>query len=318
VRLRGSYGTSFRAPTIPEIYGNSNNLFVQNYQNPAGGPPIQGVALSGQNLELDPETATTWSIGADIEPFADLRIGLTYWDVDYENQVIANLSNLAILNQEAVYAGTGIILRGPEAAARVAELVASGVTFVGAPAQPIQLFVDGRSQNLGVSKTSGIDFTVDYQLPIGDDTLLFNAGGTYLTNYEVAITPTAPLLDQRNLIFRPLKFKARASVTWIHGAFTSRILATHVGGYTNDAIVPNEPVDSFTPVDLFISYTFGQDGSWSPFGTQITLGGEVRNIFDQGPPYVNIAPSGNGSGGYDATVASPLGRVFAASMRVKF
>ena len=318
VRLRGSYGTSFRAPTIPEIYGNSNNLFVQNYQNPAGTAPIQGVALSGQNLDLDPETATTWSIGADLEPITDLTIGLTYWDVDYKNQVIANLSNLAILNQEAVYEGTGIILRGPAAAARVAELVASGVTFVGVPAQPIQLFVDGRSQNLGVSKTSGIDFTIDYLWPIGEDQLLFNAGGTYLTNYEVAITPTAPLLDQRNLIFRPLKFKARASVSWIHGAFTSRLLATHVGGYTNDVIVPNESVESFTPVDLFISYTFGQDGSWSPFGTRITLGGEVRNIFDQGPPYVNIAPSGNGSGGYDATAASPLGRVFAASMRVKF
>src|SRR5690606_35223461 len=62
LRLRGSYGTSFRAPTIPEIYGNSNNLFVQNYQNPAGGAPLQGVALSGANLDLKPETATTWSV----------------------------------------------------------------------------------------------------------------------------------------------------------------------------------------------------------------------------------------------------------------
>ncbi len=36
--IRGSYGTSFRAPQFAEIYGNSNNLFQQNYQNPAGGP----------------------------------------------------------------------------------------------------------------------------------------------------------------------------------------------------------------------------------------------------------------------------------------
>ena len=35
--FRGSYGTSFRAPLISQIYGNSNNLFNQNYQNPAGG-----------------------------------------------------------------------------------------------------------------------------------------------------------------------------------------------------------------------------------------------------------------------------------------
>jgi iron complex outermembrane receptor protein len=317
LRLRGSYGTSFRAPTIPEIYGNSNNLFVQNYQNPAGGAPIQGVALSGQNLALKPETAETWSVGADFDLIDNLRVGVTYWDVQYENQVLANLSNLAILNQEAQYAGTDIILRGAAAEARVAELNAGGVGFVGAAARPVQLFVDGRSQNLGVSITRGIDFTADYDLALGSDQLLFNASGTYLTDYRVAVTPTAPLLDQRNLIFRPLKFKARASVTWLHGPVMARLLATHIGGYTNDVIVPNESVSSYTPVDLSVSYTFGRDGAWSPFGKEITIGAEVRNLFDEDPPYVNIAPSGNGSGGYDATAASPVGRMFAASLRFK-
>ena len=317
IRLRGSYGTSFRAPTIPEIYGNSNNLFVQNYQNPAGGAPIQGVALSGQNLDLKPETAETWSVGADFDMIDNLRVGVTYWDVRYENQVLANLSNLAILNQEAQYAGTNIILRGAAAEARVAELNAGGVAFVGAPARPVQIFVDGRSQNLGVSITRGIDFTLDYDMALGSDQLLFNASGTYLTDYRVAVTPAAPLLDQRNLIFRPLKFKARASVTWLHGPVMARLLATHIGGYTNDVIVPNESVSSYTPVDLSVSYTFGRDGAWSPFGKEITIGAEIRNLFDEDPPYVNIAPSGNGSGGYDATAASPVGRMFAASLRFK-
>lgn len=317
IRFRGSYGTSFRAPTIPEIYGNSNNLFVQNYQNPAGGAPLQGVALSGPNLDLKPETATTWSVGMDIGPIDGLRLGVTYWDVQYENQVLANLSNLAILNQEAQYAGTNIILRGAAAAARVADLNAAGVGFVGAPAQPIQLFVDGRSQNLGVSITRGIDFTADYELPIGQDILAFNASGTYITDYRVAVTPTAPLLHRRNRIFQPLKFKARASVSWLHGPLSARVMATHVGGYLNDAIRPGEQVASYTPVDLSVSWTFGRDGTWSPFGSEVTLGAEVRNLFDENPPYVNIAPSGNGSGGYDATAASPVGRMFAASLRVK-
>ncbi len=317
IRFRGSYGTSFRAPTIPEIYGNSNNLFVQNYQNPAGGAPLQGVALSGPNLDLKPETATTWSVGVDFGPIDGVRVGVTYWDVQYENQVLANLSNLAILNQEAQYAGTNIILRGAAAAARVAELNAAGVGFVGAPAQPIQLFVDGRSQNLGVSITRGVDFTADYELPLGEGILAFNASGTYITDYRVAVTPTAPLLHRRNHIFQPLKFKARASVSWLQGPLSARLMATHVGGYVNDAIRPSEQVASYTPVDLSVSWTFGRDGSWSPFGSEVTLGAEVRNLFDADPPYVNIAPSGNGSGGYDATAASPVGRMFAASLRVK-
>ena len=67
IKLRGSYGTSFRAPTIPEIYGNSNNLFVQNYSNPTWAARSPAWRLSGQNLNLKPETAETWSVGVDFD-----------------------------------------------------------------------------------------------------------------------------------------------------------------------------------------------------------------------------------------------------------
>ena len=206
---------------------------------------------------------------------------------------------------------------GAAAEARVVELLGDGITFVGAPTRPVQLFVDGRSQNLGVSITRGIDVFADYRLELGQNLLSFNASATYLTDYRVAVTPTAPLLDQRNLIFRPLKFKARAIASWERGPMTARIVATHVGGYTNDAIVPNEKVSSYTPIDLFLGYTVGGEAGRDPFGAEATLGFEVRNLFDTDPPYVNIAPSGNGSGGYDATAASPIGRMIGFSVRVK-
>ena len=75
----------------------------------------------------------------------------------------------------------------PEAAARVAELNASGVAFVGAPPNPVTLFVDGRGQNLGTSLTRGIDFAVDWSFDLSDaDTISLNASGSYLTKYEVA------------------------------------------------------------------------------------------------------------------------------------
>ena len=60
VTVHGSYGTSFRAPTISQIYGNTNALFVQNYPDPTLNGAIRtGVALSGGNPSLKPETATT-------------------------------------------------------------------------------------------------------------------------------------------------------------------------------------------------------------------------------------------------------------------
>ncbi|MBN2447055.1 MAG: TonB-dependent receptor, partial [Phycisphaerae bacterium] len=323
LKLRGSYGTSFRAPTIPEIYGNSSNLYVQNYQNPAGGAPIIGITYgSGPNTDLGPETATTWSVGADIEPLDNLRLSLTYFDVAYDDQITGNLSNLTILGQEAQYAGTGVILRGDAARDRTAELIAEGKPVLGVlpggSVDNVTLFVDGRSRNLGKSVTRGIDFNVGYFMDLGpDDTLTLNASGTYLTSYEVAIAPAAPLEDQLNIIFQPLRFKARASATWDHGPITARVMATHVGGYTNNLVTPEEEVDSYTPVDLTLTWRVGES-----FGGKLLSGleliGEVRNLFDTDPPYVNLAPSGNGSGGYDATAANPIGRQFAVGARVRF
>ncbi len=322
--IHGSYGTAFRAPTIPEIYGNSNNFFGQSYQNPTGGAPLQGFALSGQNLGLKPETATTWSIGADSDLIENLKVGVTYFDVDYKNQVNAYLSDLAILTRESQFAGTGIILRGADAAARVQQFLAQGVTLAagsfpgGSPAN-VTLFVDGRSQNLGRSITRGFDFNMTYLWDAGaNDTFTFNAAGTYLTTYKVAITPTAPILDQLDLIFRPLRFKARASVTWDHDPFSVRILANHVGGYISTAVTPNQSVSSYTPIDLALNWRYNEPGEKGFSLNGLSVGFEVRNLFNIDPPYVNIAPSVNGSGGYDATASNPIGRMFALTVRKSF
>lgn len=316
VSFRGSYGTSFRAPTLPQIYGNSNQLFVQNYQNPAGGAPIPGVAQSGGNLGLRPETAKTWSVGGDFEPVNRMHLSLTYFSVDYRNQVIALLSDLAVLTRLSQFDGTGLILQGAPAGQRVADLIALGLPVAGAlpggDPHNVTVFVDGRSQNLGRSITKGIDFQANYALPTRSaGTFLFNLSGTYLTEYKTSQTPTAPIIDQRNQIFQPLRFKARASVAWEEGPFTALVRATHLNGYLNTAVTPNEHVSSYTPVDLNLTWDVGTS-------RHITFGLEVRNLFNVGPPYVNIAPSVNGGGGYDATTTDPIGRLFAGSARIRF
>jgi iron complex outermembrane receptor protein len=314
--FRGSYGTSFRAPTLPQIYGNSNQLFNQNYQTPTGGV-IAGVAQSGGNLNLRPETAETWSVGADFEPIDRLKLSLTYFNVDYKNQVIALLSDLAVLTRADQFAGTGLIIQGAAAGQRVAELVAQGLAVAGAfpGGNPLNVtvFVDGRSQNLGRSITKGFDFMASYSVPTENiGTFGFNVSGTYLTDYDTAQTPNAPIISQLNQIFQPLRFKARAGISWEDGPFNVLLRATHLNGYTNTAITPNERVASYTPVDLNLSWRVGDAGK------PLTFGIEVRNLFNIKPPYVNIAPSVNGSGGYDATTTDPIGRLLAASVRKSF
>lgn len=318
-RIRASWGTSFRAPLITQIYGNSNALFGQSYQNPDGGAPIPGIALSGPNLQLGPEEATTRTLGFDWDITPNLSLGLTAFDVKYENQVEAYLANLALLSRESEFNGTGIILRGSDAAARVVQLLSQGITlargsFPGGDPNNVTLFVDGRNNNLGTSRTKGVDFQVDYRFDatdFGSFGLMVN--GTLLSSYDLSITATAPLVDKLDLIFNPLKLKTRASLSWDYDAWHSVLSVTHVGGYTNDAITPKESVSSFSPVDLRVTYAFSDTGS-TAFLDGLTIGAEVRNLFDEEPPYVNIAPSVNGSGGYDATAANPIGRLFALTL----
>ncbi len=317
--FKASYGTSFRAPLITQIYGNSNAIFGQSYQNPAGGAPLLGFAQSGPNLDLKPEEAETWSVGFDWEPTDEFRFGVTYFDVLYENQVETYLADLAILSREDEFEGTGIILRGDEAAARIIELLDAGIplargAFPGGDPANVDLYVDGRNNNLGKSETKGFDINASYDVTTpSNGRFVFDFNGTYLTSYEVAITGTAPLQDRLNEIFQPLKFKARTGVTWEYGDWRSRVVATYVNAYDNIASNPTQRVDAYLPIDISVARSFD-----NVMGADVLLQLELRNAFDEEPPYVNLAPGGNGSGGYDATAANPIGRVIAVSLRSRF
>ena len=333
-KLRGSYGTSFRAPTFPEIFGNSTNLYVQAYQNPNGSGTVSGFTLgSGPNPDLKPETATTWTVGADIQPMKNLVINLTYFDIAYKNTISTLLSNLAVLTYADEYAGTDVILFGQEAYDRIIDVRDHGVggsppvvvrPFPGTSTACIDLpdpascvFVDGRSLNLGRSKMQGIDFNVSYRAYLGNlDTLAFAASGTLITSYKVAFTPGGDYKSLKNRIYNPLTFKARGSVTWAHGPFTVRSEVTYINGYINDIVLPVQHVHSYTLVDLTADWDLAKVLN---VGLEsVKLGVEVRNLFDTNPPYVNSVPGGNGGGGYDATVTNPIGREFALSLRTKF
>lgn len=320
--FRGNWGTSFRAPLISQIYGNSNNLFVQSRQDPtAGGASVQGVALSGENRGLSPETSRTWTLGADWDIAPDARVSLTYFDVDYRNQVNTFLSEATILSQEADLAGTGIVLRGQAAADRVCTLVSQGVTlssgsFPGGSCSTVTVFVDGRNFNLGRSITRGFDFAGFYRLRTeAAGTFTLNLSGSYLTAYKLSVAPSAVLRDRLNLIFNPLRFKARASLQWSKDALQARISATYLGGYTNNVTVPAQELPSYTLTDLSLNWT-PQDEAI--YGARLEFGIEVRNLFDVMPPYLNLAPNQNGSGGYDATTTNPIGREFAFVTRLRF
>ncbi|MGQ9427363.1 TonB-dependent receptor plug domain-containing protein [Gilvimarinus sp. F26214L] len=320
--VRASYGTSFRAPLFSQLYGNSSALFVQPYSDPTqGGAVVPGVALSGGNLELEPEEATTWSVGFDYRPEAvpGLGVSLTWFNVEYEGQIETYLADLSVLSREDDFQGTGIILRDAEAEAMVQSLLADGLGYArGVPPSPVALFVDGRTNNLGRSETTGLDFAIDYLWSMGDwGEMIARFGGMYIDSYEVSITPTGAMEDLRNTIFNPLTFKSRTSLDWNLGPYMARLVWNHVNGYENDRASNPETVSAFNTFDLRGGLTLG-DPEGEGWTDGLMLGLDVMNLLDEEPPYVNIAPGVNGGGGYDPTAATPVGRVVALSLRKKF
>ncbi len=314
LKFRGTYGESFRAPTFAQIYGNSSALYVQNYSDPTrGGAITQGITLSGGNLELEPETAQSYTFGVDFAPRDDVSLGLTYFHIDYEKQITSYLSDLTILNRESQFAGTGIIVRNPDPAF-VAGLVATK-PIRGVLPNPVTLYVDGRTNNLGTTIAEGIDFTADFSIDT-ESAGVFGFGllTTYFTKYDVAITPAADKVDQLDTIYNPLEFKARADFSWKLGGLSAALFVTHLGAYDNNLVSPVETVDSLTTFDLNLAYHFSGGG----FADGLSVAVDAVNLLDEEPPFVNIAQSPNGGGGFDPTLNNPVGRIVGLTLRKKW
>jgi iron complex outermembrane recepter protein len=309
LKLHGSYGTSFRAPILTQIDGAVSALFIQNYTTPTG--VVTGATLSGfaDGNRLSPEKATTWSLGADLAPAAlpNLRASVNYFNINYSGQVNAILSDLSILQSPtsaAQYADR--IVRGPQAAAIIQDLVSKGYPVFGVlPATP-DLFVYGQNVNAGKTLAEGLDFQLFYRL--GRFNLAGN--GTYFTKYRTAVSTSAPLLNSLNTIFNPPRFRSRSSVGYDGGATNAVLFWNFTNSYNNNRVAPTQSVKDYSTFDLHVAHRF--DGGLTD-KSRLTLALDVSNLFDVDPPFVDIPESPNGGGGFDPTVSNPIGRVISIS-----
>ena len=134
------------------------------------------------------------------------------------------------------------------------------------------------------------------------------------TKYDVQLTPAGTAVSQLNTLYSPLKFKARGSVNWNLGGWFTTLVVNHQNAYDNNLANPVQRVAAYTSLDARVAYTLEREGFLRD--TTVALG--VTNVFDKKPPFVNIAQSSNGGGGFDPTLASPIGRIVSLSLDKKF
>ncbi len=308
--VRASYGTSFRAPTIFDIDPNATTgPSAVYFTDPTTGQQIRGIHSQGPRPGLQPETATTWTVGLDWTPdvLPGFAASLTYYDVDYVDR-LASLSTAQLLANEALF--PNLVVRNPSIE-RVLEWMAD--PFYTSPPEPpenILIYVDSRRNNLGGTRQTGLDVSLSYAWDTSIGSWFVSADGNYILEALRSDAPGFPEVDILDTINNPVTPRLRGRLGWSAGNWRADAFINHVGGYSNDLVDPAQGVDSWTTVDLSASYSINAGPAWAQ-GVRIAV--SATNALDEDPPVVINTLVGN-QGAYDSSNASALGRTLAVEV----
>ncbi len=297
--LRGSYSTSFRAPSVFQQFGESTTL--QQVVDPLNGTAFVAVrTLAPEDgagnvtaRPLVPEESRAFNFGASWEPVDGLQLNVDYYNFDFSNVIISTAPQ-AILDADPTGAA---ILRAPSP------------TNDGPILQISNDFVNASSV-----ETAGIDFSASWTIDqgaIGTFTPTFT--GTYVLNYDID-DPQAGFIDgegQRNFtnFGSPTpQLRFNAGINWVNGAHSANIFVRHIGSYLDDQNGLTD-IGSDTRIDLQYAISLSEYLNRDKL-TQVTFGG--RNITGTRPPFVAT------NGGFDSRVADPRGPLLYFGVDVEF
>jgi len=289
--LRSSFGTSFRAPSLFQVFGvqtTLSQLIDPNVGIPQFFPVRAQANPSGSPLQ--PEEADVFNLGVSWSIMDRLEIGLDYWSFDY-NQVIIQQSPQALLNAAA--AGNA----------------QAQMQIVRDPLSGLLLRVDSYYANASTLETDGFDLSIAYDFDMaGGATLTLGADATVITSYDLD-DPQVGRVDglgkrnYTNFATSAPKLRATAFVRFDRENHGFNAYLRHIDNYWDDQSGMN--IASHFTVDA--QYTFRWRGN---FGPALSFG--AVNLLDEDPPSVIT------NGGYDSKVHDPRGRVLYARASFEF
>ncbi|HEX8757404.1 MAG TPA: TonB-dependent receptor [Steroidobacteraceae bacterium] len=316
LKLRASWGRSFRAPKLDDLYDTSDNaagsIVLADPKARTGRSLI--LVEQGSNPTLKQETAKTWTAGFDLAPMLlpGSTFSLTYYSIDYENRIAQPAADdpFAILVNESEWAA--VIHRDPSRAEITA--VCNSPVYQGSVsaclASSPAAIIDGRLANLAATKTTGIDVQASGTFSGSWGRLDTGLTGNYVFKFDQAVTPTSPAVDIVNTITNPLALRLRGTIEWnrvgpgMPGPGVS-VAVNHTGGYKNPGSMLMPNVSPWTTLDARIIYRTQPSGGWLS-GMELSL--NAVNVFNHDPPFVDDLY------GYDLYNVQALGRVVSANI----
>ncbi|HEX6866782.1 MAG TPA: TonB-dependent receptor, partial [Caulobacteraceae bacterium] len=319
--VRGSVGSTFRAPSVTQITDN----FVTSLQNIGG--TFRAVDVYG-NPGLEPETATTYSIGfiADVGGF---NATLDYWNFDFDNPIVGE--PVAGIVNTMFPGGASTNCGDPDYAGLQSRFTFSSSGCGIANVQRLHTdWVNGARV-----QTSGWDLLANYDFgDIGFADLNIGVSATYVSEYKsdanvvegLAVeTPfdAVGLLNYQTTAYPLPQWKGELFFELTHDIHNLRWTTRYIDSYvdqrtaqfaTNAYHGPTTYSNTFTvPGGKEIDSNITSDLTYRallPMDTTVVV--SVENIFDEDPSFARLDLN------YDPFTGDPLGRNFKLSVTKKF
>jgi iron complex outermembrane receptor protein len=310
IKLRGSYNRAVRAPNITDLYapafvgagGNADpcwgstptpsaaecartGLNPNKYGKVGQNPAAQINNTTGGNVNLQPETADTYTFGFVLQPqmLAGFSMSVDYYHISIDD-AINNPSTDTYLNN---CLATG----DAQWCSHIHRNPTTGTLW-----EDTTSYVDTNTVNLGNVTTAGYDVSGRYNLPMGDmGKLNFTLSGTYVTEWNTKPSPVSSSYDCVGLYgtvcYAPTpkwkhSFETDWATPWAGLVLTGRWRYTGPVNVDKSSSNPQlagayQPgfghIGGYDYIDLSASI------SWGPH-MNFRVG--ANNVFDKGPPIV--------------------------------
>mgnify|MGYP000193313984 CR=1 FL=1 len=335
--FRGSVGSGFKAPTVPQVAASrqDNGVTSGNYDCPFTAAQLAAVGAgvvcppSGTqyqvfaegNKDLKPEKSRQFSLGFVAEPISGVSVGADLWQVKLIDQ-ISQLDESVTLDpaNTAKYMAQGLYVPYKDPS--------SGLTFVA---------YNAKNLNLGDQIERGVDMNAKFQWRGQGYKALVNLGATYMLKDEYQLEKGGPFLTSLGANANGLvtfRWQAKLDLSLETGNLTNSLAAYYKSGYHDQVLTSdNNPsgvqvlnadgsikttifdfsrdVSSYVRVDYQVNYRATK---------QFTVVLGALNIFDAAPP-TSFTVSGLNKGqpvGYDPRFYDPRGRTLYVNARYSF
>ena len=308
--LRASWGTSFQAPSVFQVAGNTSvRTLTDPFRFDSQGRGQCTVDATGAILNrgdnfalitqlrggsLGPQRAQSANVGLLLRPAHNVALSLDYWTLDYRDVIAQGRSFQAILDDDCRDDGLPNDSRVHRDSSGQLSVVATDY------------------ENVAAVETEGLDLNGYYDIESTLGELRLSADATLLTRFAVDGSGEgfSDKLGSRNDTngFAPTpKLRFNLGFSWRLGSHAAGLTLRYVDSYRNDEVASQPKIDAWTTLDANYAYDLE-----NLFGGQATLYLGVRNIADKDPPPLPTGRDGihryNLRPGFDGFVHDIRGR----------